>query len=202
VAAHAAHFIRAMQEAGVASCAKHFPGHGDTSCDSHLELPRLDHDLARLRAVELPPFASAIEAGVASIMTAHVLFPALDAKRPATLAPDVMAILREELAYDGVVFSDDLEMKAVADRYNPKALVDGCLEAGVDSLLVCEDPGLRDEVLRGLERAPDARLENPLRRMIDLKQRFAGLREPLERADREPISPPYAEHLALAGRFA
>jgi beta-N-acetylhexosaminidase len=202
VAAHAAHFIRSMQEAGVASCAKHFPGHGDTSCDSHLELPRLDHDLTRLRAVELPPFVSAIEAGVASIMTAHVLFPALDAKRPATLAPDVMAILREELAYDGVVFSDDLEMKAVADRYNPKALVDGCLEAGVDSLLVCEDPGLRDEVLRGLERAPDARLENPLRRMIDLKQRFAGLREPLERADREPISPPYAEHLALAGRFA
>jgi len=202
VAAHAAHFIRSMQEAGVASCAKHFPGHGDTSCDSHLELPRLDHDLARLRAVELPPFASAIEAGVASIMTAHILFPALDAKRPATLAPDVMAILREELAYDGVVFSDDLEMKAVADHHSPKALVDGCLEAGVDSLLVCKDPGLRDEVLRGLERAPDARLENPLRRMIDLKQRFAGLREPLERADREPIAPPYAEHLALAGRFA
>jgi beta-N-acetylhexosaminidase len=202
VAAHAAHFIRSMQEAGVASCAKHFPGHGDTSCDSHLELPRLDHDLTRLRAVELPPFASAIEAGVASIMTAHVLFPALDAKRPATLAPDVMAILREELAYDGVVFSDDLEMKAVADHHSPKALVDGCLEAGVDSLLVCEDPGLRDEVLRGLERAPDARLENPLRRMIDLKQRFAGLREPFEGAGREPIAPPYAEHLALAGRFA
>jgi beta-N-acetylhexosaminidase len=165
-------------------------------------LPRLDHDLARLRAVELPPFASAIEAGVASIMTAHVLFPALDAKRPATLAPDVMAILRDELAYDGVVFSDDLEMKAVADHHSPKALVDGCLEAGVDSLLVCKDPGFRDEVLRGLERAPDARLENPIRRMIDLKQRFAGLREPLERADREPIAPPYAEHLALAGRFA
>jgi beta-N-acetylhexosaminidase len=202
VAAHAARFIRAMQDAGVASCAKHFPGHGDTACDSHLELPRLDHDLARLRAVELPPFAAAIEAGVASIMTAHVLFPALDAKRPATLSPDVMAILREELAYDGVVFSDDLEMKAVADHHSPKALVGGCLEADVDSLLVCEDPGLREEVLRQLERAPDARLENPLRRMIDLKQRFAGLREPLASADRKPLAPPYAEHRALAGRFA
>jgi beta-N-acetylhexosaminidase len=202
VAAHAARFIRAMQDAGVASCAKHFPGHGDTACDSHLELPRLDHDLARLRAVELPPFASAIEADVASIMTAHVLFPALDAKRPATLSPDVMAILREELAYDGVVFSDDLEMKAVADHHSPKALVGGCLEADVDSLLVCEDPGLREEVLRQLERAPDARLENPLRRMIDLKQRFAGLREPLASAGGKSLAPPYAEHRALAGRFA
>jgi len=202
VAAHAAHFIRAMQDAGVASCAKHFPGHGDTACDSHLELPRLDHDLTRLRAVELPPFASAIEAEVATIMTAHVLFPALDAKRPATLSPDVMAILREELGYDGVVFSDDLEMKAIADHYSPKAMVDGCLEAGVDSLLVCKDPGLREEVLRGLERAPDARLENPLRRMIDLKRRFAGPHESLEGADRKPVAPPYVEHRALAGRFA
>jgi beta-N-acetylhexosaminidase len=202
VAAHAARFIRAMQGAGVAACAKHFPGHGDTACDSHFELPRLDHDLARLRALELPPFASAIEAGVASIMTAHVLLRALDAKRPATLSPDVLAILREELAYDGVVFSDDLEMRAVADHYNPKALVEGCLEAGVDSLLVCRNAGLRDEVLQRLERAPDARLENPLRRMLALKQRFAGPREPREREEREPLAPPYAAHRALAGRFA
>jgi beta-N-acetylhexosaminidase len=191
-----------MQDAGVAACAKHFPGHGDTVCDSHFELPRLDHDLARLRAVELPPFASAIEAGVASIMTAHVLFPALDTKRPATLSPEVMAILREELAYDGVVFSDDLEMKAIADHHSPKAIVDGCLEAGVDSLLVCRDPGLREEVLRRLERAPDARLENPLRRMIDLKRRFAVSRESLEGVDGKSLAPPYAEHRALAGRFA
>jgi beta-N-acetylhexosaminidase len=202
VAVHAAHFIRAMQEAGVASCAKHFPGHGDTACDSHLELPRLDHDLARLRAVELVPFVSAIEAGVASIMTAHVLFPALDAKRPATLSREVMEILREELAYDGVVFSDDLEMKAIADHHSPKAMVEGCLEAGVDSLLVCQHPGLREEVLLRLERASDSRLENPLRRMIELKRRFAGLRESAERADGKPAAPPYAEHRALAGRFA
>jgi beta-N-acetylhexosaminidase len=201
VAAHAAHFIRAMQDAGVASCAKHFPGHGDTACDSHIELPRLDHDLARLRAVELPPFAAAVEAGVASIMTAHVMFPALDAKRPATLSPDVMAILREEFEYDGLVFSDDLEMKAIADHYSPKAMVDGCLEAGVDSLLVCKDPGLREEVLLRLERAPDSKLENPLRRMIDLKRRFAGPPESPKDADRKPLAPPYAEHRTLAGRF-
>jgi beta-N-acetylhexosaminidase len=202
VATHAAHFIRAMQDAGVAACAKHFPGHGDTVCDSHFELPRLDHDLARLRAVELPPFASAIEAGVASVMTAHVLFPAIDTKRPATLSPEVMAILREDLAYDGVVFSDDLEMKAIADHHSPKAMVDGCLEAEVDSLLVCQDLGLREEVLRQLEGAPDARLENPLRRMIDLKRRFAVPRESLESADGKTLAPPYAEHRALADRLA
>jgi beta-N-acetylhexosaminidase len=201
VATHAAHFIHAMQGAGVAACAKHFPGHGDTVCDSHLELPRLDHDLARLRSVELLPFTSAVEAGVASIMTAHVLFPAIDAKRPATLSPGVMAILREELAYDGVVFSDDLEMRAIADHHSPKAMVDGCLEAQVDSLLVCKDLGLREEVLRGLERAPDARLENPLRRMIDLKRRFAVPRESSKSADGQSLAPPYAEHRALAGRF-
>jgi len=93
-------------------------------------------------------------------------------------------------------------MKAIADHGSPKALVEGCLEAEVDSLLVCKDPGLREEVLLRLERAPDARLENPLRRMIDLKRRFAGLREPLASADAKLLAPPYAEHLALAGRFA
>ena len=94
-----------------------------------------------------------------------------------------MAILREELEYDGVVFSDDLEMKAVAEHHSPKAMVEGCLEAGVDSLLVCKDRGIREEVLRGLERAPDPRLENPLRRMIELKRRFAGPGESFESAN-------------------
>ena len=202
VAAHAASFIRAMQEAGVAACAKHFPGHGDTACDSHFELPRLDHDAARLRAVELPPFAAAVAAGVASVMTAHVLLRALDPRRPATLSPDVMALLRDELAYDGVVFSDDLEMKAVADHHRPKALVDGCLEAGVDALLVCRDARFRDEVLRALERARDAQLEHPLRRLLALKQRFAGPRAGRECDEREPPAPPYAAHRELASRFA
>jgi beta-N-acetylhexosaminidase len=191
-----------MQEANVAACAKHFPGHGDTSTDSHLELPRLDHDLGRLRRVELPPFRAAIEAGVASIMTAHVLFPQIDGKRPATLSPDVMALLREELGYDKVVFSDDLEMKAVADRFRPEQLVAGCLEAGVDGLLVCHDASLRLEVLRLLERASDGAVEGCISRMIDLKRRFAGP-QPAERdpGDEAAGPPPYEEHLALARRL-
>ncbi|WP_275943160.1 glycoside hydrolase family 3 N-terminal domain-containing protein [Pseudenhygromyxa sp. WMMC2535] len=90
VSAHATAFIQAMQGKGLAACAKHFPGHGDTDLDSHLALPRLDHGRERLDRVELPPFRAAVEAGVASVMTAHVLYPRLDPKRPATLSPEVM----------------------------------------------------------------------------------------------------------------
>ena len=226
VARHAAAFITAMQAAGVAACAKHFPGHGDTLTDSHLELPRLEHDLDRLREVEFPPFRAAVAAGVASMMTAHVLFPRLDRARPATLAPDVMNLLREELGYDGVVFSDDLEMKAVADHYQPEPLVRGCLEAGCDAVLVCSQRDLTNEVLRLLERTPDRLLEGPLRRMVALKERYApahrrralGLPDPaavkpglladlfaapeLLRTPEPVVAvPPFAEHLELAERL-
>lgn len=198
VAAHAHHFVSAMQGAGVAACAKHFPGHGDTGCDSHVELPRLaNHDLDRLRAVELPPFEAAIEAGVASVMTGHVSFPAIDGDRPATLSRSILSLLREGLGYDGLVFSDDLEMKAVADAFSPVALVKGCLEAGVDSLLVCRDASLRDEILDQLERERDALLEAPLRRMAALKGRFAGAASRRIAVD----GPPYAAHRALAARL-
>lgn len=197
VARHGARFVEAMQAAGVAACAKHFPGHGDTESDSHLELPRLPHPLERLREVELPPFRAAIEAGVASIMTAHVLFTALDKARPATLAPDVLAILREELGYDGLVWSDDLEMKAVADRVRPEPLVDGCLRAGVDGLLVCSDAELRDIVLRRLERQPDAAVERSIARMVELKTKYVvGAQRP-----ESPEGPPYEEHRALAAEI-
>lgn len=225
VGRHAAAFITAMQAAGVAACAKHFPGHGDTQTDSHLELPRLEHDLDRLREVELPPFKAAIAAGVASVMSAHVLFPRLDRARPATLSPDVMNLLREELGHDGVVFSDDLEMKAVADHHTPEALVRGCLAAGCDGLLVCRKLDLVREALRLLERTPDAQLEAPLRRMVAMKQRYApahrrralkekaatsqagivadlfAVPELLREPEREVHAPPYAEHRELARRI-
>ncbi len=201
VAEHARCFVAAMQAAGVAACAKHFPGHGDTSSDSHFELPRLDHDLARLRDVELPPFRAAIEADVASLMTAHVSFPALDGDRPATLSRPIMAICREEMGYDGVVFSDDLEMKAVADRYSPEQLVTGALAADVDAFLVCRDASLRDQVLAQLERQPADHLAVPLRRVAELKRRYA----PAGRAaiwDVAPsASPPYPAHQRLAQRL-
>jgi beta-N-acetylhexosaminidase len=202
VSAHAAAFVRAFQAEGVAACAKHFPGHGDTAVDSHLDLPRLDHDLERLREVELPPFRAAIQAGVASVMTAHVLFPRLDPERPATLSPEVMGLLREELGYDGLVFSDDIEMKAVADRFSIQERGLGALEAGVDAILVCSDADLRDQLLASLERAPDALLEAPLRRMSAFKAAHSVHRaRGVDDAGWTPVGlegPPFAAHETLA----
>ena len=192
VGQHARAFITALQAGGVAACAKHFPGHGDTSVDSHIDLPRLDLDLARLREVEMPPFRASIEAGVASIMTAHVLFPQLDETRPATLSREVMALLREELGYDGLVFSDDIEMQAIAGRFSVEESSLGALEAGVDSILVCSRADLREEVLARLEGAPDGLLEAPLRRMAAFKDSLAA------RPKDEEQGPPFADHQALA----
>ncbi|HLT39185.1 MAG TPA: beta-N-acetylhexosaminidase [Enhygromyxa sp.] len=204
VGRHAAAFIEAMEAAGVATCAKHFPGHGDTDLDSHLALPRLDLDRARLDRIELPPFRAVIAAKVASIMTAHVLFPRLDPKRPATLSPAVMGMLRDELQYDGLVFSDDVEMKAVADHFSVEQRSLGVLEAGVDVILACSQADLREEILAKLERAPDSLLENGLRRLVAFKQRFGGtprvvpITELASRRSAAEFGPPFRSHQALA----
>lgn len=199
VGAHGAAFVRAMQDMGVAACAKHFPGHGDTDLDSHLALPKLELDLATLRKRELPPFAACVAAKVATMMTAHVLFPKLDAKRPATLSPDVMGLLRDELGYDGLVFSDDLEMKAVADHFSVERRSIGALEAGVDALLVCSQTDLREEVLAKLEKAPDGLLEQPLRRLVEFKQAFGGTPRIVPITE---VGPPFASHRRLAEELA
>jgi beta-N-acetylhexosaminidase len=198
VGRHAAAFVEALQGGGVAACAKHFPGHGDTSQDSHHELPRLHHDLARLRRVELPPFRAALEAGVASVMTAHVLLPALDRERPATLSPAALRLLRGELGFDGVVFSDDLEMRALADRFPIGERVLGALHAGVDALLVCSDEALWEQALAALETAPASLLAAPLRRVAELKARFAAR----DGSALAAAGPPYADHLRLARELA
>jgi beta-N-acetylhexosaminidase len=205
VAAHAAALISGMQGGGVAACAKHFPGHGDTTSDSHLELPRLDHDLERLRAIEMAPFVAAARCGVASVMTAHVLFPRLDRARPATLSPPIMALLREEIGYDGAVFSDDLEMKAVADHFSVRDRALGPLEAGCDALLVCSQADLAEETIRLLERAPDRLLEAPLRRIGALKSSYARAPEgALRDEEGAPVAaagPPYPAHAVLAAQL-
>ncbi|MBH1988670.1 MAG: beta-N-acetylhexosaminidase [Myxococcaceae bacterium] len=140
VARFGAGFIRGMQAAGVHACAKHFPGHGDTEVDSHLDLPVIMHERDRIERIELLPFQAAIEAKVACIMTAHILVPALDSRYPATLSSEVLTgILRQQMGYQGVIVSDDLEMHAVADRYSVRELVRLGLLAGVDLFLVCKE---------------------------------------------------------------
>jgi beta-N-acetylhexosaminidase len=150
-------FIRGMQSQGVAACAKHFPGHGDTGIDSHFDLPRLAHGRDRLDAIELPPFAAAIRAGVAAIMTAHVVFDALDPGVPATMSRAVIHdLLRVRLGFGGVVVSDDMEMKAIADHFGfEEAIVRGG-SAGIDLFLVCHDHVLQHRAIDTLVRATEA----------------------------------------------
>lgn len=137
VITHALAFWRGLRRAGVLGCGKHFPGHGDTALDSHHHLPRVDHDLTRVRAVELAPFAAAIQAGAEALMTAHVLFPALDPDRPATLSPIIAGeLLRKQLGFSGLLVSDDLGMKAVADRYPVEEILTEGLRAGLDHFIL------------------------------------------------------------------
>src|SRR5512133_1247791 len=136
-----------LQAEGVAACAKHFPGHGDTSQDSHVDLPRLPHALERLRRVELLPFRALAQAGVAAVMTAHVVFERLDPRRPATLAPPAMRLLRDELGFQGCCVSDDLEMKAVAEHFPLEEAAPGAVAAGVDQLLVCHRADLQAKAI-------------------------------------------------------
>jgi beta-N-acetylhexosaminidase len=162
---HGLAFADGLQEAGVLACGKHFPGHGDTHLDSHLALPRLTHDRARLDEVELPPFRACRER-VAAIMTAHVVFDALDPDTPATLSRRTVAeLLRGELDYDGLVISDDLEMRAVADRMSVAEAAVAAIEAGCDLVLICSrhDACLEAHEALVLRAERDAAFANQLR---------------------------------------
>ncbi|MBA2259073.1 MAG: beta-N-acetylhexosaminidase [Acidobacteria bacterium] len=176
--------IEVLQANGIAACGKHFPGHGDTSTDSHFELPLIEHPPDRLENVELVPFRAAIESRVAAIMTAHILIPALDRERPATLSPQVVDhLLKRQLGYDGLVLSDDLEMTAISGRYGmPEATV-AAINAGCDAVLMCGDDQDRqgqaiEAVIRAVEaeELPLKRVEDALARHRRVKERFLSRR--------------------------
>ena len=143
-----------LQRTGVIPCGKHFPGHGDTDLDSHLDLPVVRRSFGEIERTELFPFRRAIQSGLDAVMTAHVVFAALDASRPATLSrPILTELLRERLRFRGVVFSDDLEMKAIADRYAPGEAAVLSIEAGADWLLVCEKLDVAERAIAEVERS-------------------------------------------------
>jgi beta-N-acetylhexosaminidase len=160
VIAQAFAFWRGLRAAGVLGCGKHFPGHGDTRTDSHFDLPVVSHQLPRLRAVELAPFAAAAIAGVEAIMTAHVMFPALDPRLPATLShPILTTLLRDQLGFTGMIVSDDLGMQAVADRWPIEELVVDSLLAGADHFLIREPAARQIAAWEALVKAAEARSE-------------------------------------------
>ncbi|MFD9502819.1 glycoside hydrolase family 3 protein [Streptomyces sp. NPDC060035] len=142
-ARHTAAWVRGLHDAGVAACAKHFPGHGDTDTDSHLDLPTVAMDADTIAELALPPFRAALDAGARAVMTAHLLIPAYDAERPATVSPRVITgLLREELGFDGLIVSDAVEMQAVRARYGLTGAAVRALAAGVD--LICLGNGSGD----------------------------------------------------------
>ena len=179
VAALGVALARGMEAGGVASCAKHFPGHGDTEKDSHLDLPRLAHGLERLRRVELLPFAAYAKAKLASVMTAHVIFDALDPGVPATMSRAALqGLLREELGFEGVLVSDDLEMKAIAEHFSVEDAAVRSLAAGCDLFLVCHKAPVQRRVIEALARAvqegrvSEARLDEATQRVQAMMKRF------------------------------
>jgi len=200
-------FIQAFQKDGVAACGKHFPGHGDTDVDSHEALPVVEHDVRRLEAVEFIPFRRAIEADVATIMTAHVHARALDRERIASFSPVVVSSwLKERLGFAGVVISDDLGMKAVsATTPLPEATV-SALRAGCDTVLLCNSTADEqwqaiEAIIRAAERGmlPQTRIDDAWTRQRRVKEKFAAAR---------PVATPaidrvgHADHQAVSREMA
>lgn len=141
VTTKAYHYMRGMQDGGILSCAKHFPGHGDTDVDSHYDLPVIPHDISRLTDIELYPFQSLSDQGIRSMMVAHLSVPTLDDRQntPTTLSYNtVTALLREKMGFDGLIFTDGLEMKGVTKHYGEGEVEARAIEAGNDMLLLPE----------------------------------------------------------------
>ena len=203
VAVHAAAFTRGLAAAGVAACAKHFPGSGDSAVDPHHQLPTIPHHLAALRARELRPFAAALEAGAPLVMSAHVAYPGVTGRAdlPATLAaPILVDLLRGELGFTGLVVTDALDMGALGERRVPAAVA--ALRAGADLLLATAEPGLVDGLLEGLAAATAAGELDPTA-LAASAQRAAELAADLERRPRPDLDVVgCAAHRALAAEVA
>jgi beta-N-acetylhexosaminidase len=170
-------WIRGLQSAGLLACGKHFPGHGDTSKDSHVDLPVVDQPRDRLERVELVPFRAAAAAGVATLMTAHVVYPALDPDRPATLSRAVCTDLRNAIGFRGLLVSDDLEMSAIAARMTVEDASVQAVAAGCDALLVCWSDEKQERAFEALVREAEAspafrqRCEEACARGLDARRR-------------------------------
>jgi len=167
--------IEGFESAGVVAAAKHFPNHGPATSDSHTDLPVVDHDLRTLRSYDMPPFEAAVRAGVPMVMVGHLLYPAIDPNRPASLSPEVIGTLREELGFEGVVLTDDLAMAgATGDGTVARAAV-RAVGAGADLLIISSPPQEQadayDAVVEAVESGeiPRERVETSVERVLRVK---------------------------------
>ncbi len=200
--------VRGTQEHGMLATAKHFPGHGDTGTDSHIALPVIGADWARLDSLELVPFRAAIAAGVAAVMSAHVAMPALTGgdARAATLSPGILGgVLRDSLGFGGLAVTDALDMGALVSAYGPGEAAVLALEAGADLLLQPADPvAAVDAVARAVEtgRVSEARLDRSVRRLLAIKERLGLFRQRLVPLDSIPAVVGTRANLAVAADVA
>ncbi len=203
-------YLQGLQSNGVAATPKHFPGHGDTQLDSHLNLPTLVHDWKRLSGVELMPFQAAIGAGCDGIMTAHVAVPTIDPSGvPATLSPLALdGVLRGRLGFRGLVFTDSMGMGAITRHHSPGYAAFAAVRAGADVVLACGEVAQQREVIAALRRAVERgtvashRIDASLGRLTALKHKYGILDHPLvdEHAVERVVGIP--EHRAVAQRIA
>ncbi|MCF4152372.1 beta-N-acetylhexosaminidase [Dethiosulfovibrio sp. F2B] len=179
VSSMGASMIKGFSRAQMGCSAKHFPGHGDVDIDSHLGLPVLDRSLDSMRALELPPFRNAVEAGIPAVMTAHIVVPSLTGELPATLSFEAISLLREELGFEGVVLSDSMGMRAISNGWGVPDAVVMALRAGVDFVLLGADPAfppeghreVRDRIVEAVHSGEldKARLDDAVERILRWK---------------------------------
>ena len=193
-------YISGLQRNGVLATAKHFPGHGDTNVDSHKKLPVVTHDKKRVNTVELAPFRAAIGTGVAAIMSAHILYPALDAEMPATLSyPILTRLLRQQLGYDGLIITDDLEMQAIDAQYETGKAAVLAIQAGADIVLITSTLKKQQRAYNALRQAvrhreiTETRLNESVRRILKSKDACGAFDRPIV-----PIENPNAINSPLA----
>ena len=187
--------LTAMEESGTIPVVKHFPGHGDTDTDSHVGLPVVDKTREELLEMELLPFQAAIDAGAPAVMVGHILMTQIDPDKPATLSSEVVTgLLREELGFDEVVFTDDLTMGAITQNYGLGEAAVLAVEAGCDVLLVCHEAGSVDQVYTALLDAVDTgritedRLDQSVRRILTLKQDYGLTSDPVDLPDLDALN--------------
>lgn len=177
---------RGIQKMGVLAVAKHFPGHGDTKEDSHLTLPKVDRSLANLNELELIPFRRVIRSRVGGVMTAHIINPQLDPEFPATLSKATIDLLRNDLRFSRILFSDDMEMNAITDNYGAEEAAVRAIKAGCDLLIYRGEKGFpvgaAEAIVKAVEKKeiPLAHLEQSVKRILDGKQLYADTKRPVD----------------------
>ena len=170
--------VEGFESAGVVSAAKHFPNHGPATTDSHVGVPVIDHDLATVRSHDLPPFEAAIRAGVPMVMVGHLVYPAIDPDRPASLSPEAIGMLREDLGFDGVVITDDLSMAGATRGGTVAETAVKAVEAGADLLIVSSPPQEQadayDAVVEAVESGeiPREKIEASVERLLRVKEGY------------------------------